>query len=445
MEKLLLIDDEESIIRVLSISLKSDGYDVATAFNGDEGIKLFREESPDIVLTDIKMPGMDGIEVLKRVKKLNPDTEVIVVTGHGDMDSAIEALQYGASDFINKPIRDDILALSLDRAKERISVRQKLKEYTDDLENMVKIATEEIRRKSEFLDKLITSSHDGIVATDEKGEIIVFNPGAEKIFGYSRLEVVRKKTIFDLYPLQISKQFKKALSQKKASKKIDWQETMILEKTGTHVPTGFSGTLLFEQKIVVGTVGFFQDLREIKHLEQKLVKSERLAAIGQTVAGLAHYIKNILSGLKGGTYIVNVGLDKKDMIKLKKGWEIIQQNISRISTLVMDLLTYSKDRKPEYKNCYPNEIAEEVCALMKTKANENNIEITQDFDKSIGEVFMDPVTLHRSLLNLVSNAIDACIFEADPKKKFQIRVNTSLENDALMRFDIIDNGCGMSD
>ena len=154
MEKLLLIDDEESIIRVLSISLKSDGYDVATASNGDEGIKLFQQESPDIVLTDIKMPGMDGIEVLKRVKKLNPDTEVIVITGHGDMDSAIEALQYGASDFINKPIRDDILTLSLDRAKEKLAVKQKLKEYTDDLENMVKIATEEIRR-TEILDDVI--------------------------------------------------------------------------------------------------------------------------------------------------------------------------------------------------------------------------------------------------------------------------------------------------
>ena len=104
MSKLLLIDDEESIVRVLSLSLRSDGYDVATAYNGEEGIKLFQQESPDIVLTDIKMPGMDGIEVLKKVKELNPDTEVIVITGHGDMDSAIEALQHGASDFINKPV-----------------------------------------------------------------------------------------------------------------------------------------------------------------------------------------------------------------------------------------------------------------------------------------------------------------------------------------------------
>ena len=79
MSKLLLIDDEESIVRVLSLSLRSDGYEVATAYNGEEGLKLFQQESPDIILTDIKMPGMDGLEVLKKVKELNPDTEVIVI------------------------------------------------------------------------------------------------------------------------------------------------------------------------------------------------------------------------------------------------------------------------------------------------------------------------------------------------------------------------------
>jgi len=447
MKKLLIIDDEESILRVLSISLKSDGYNIVTASNGEEGVKLFRKESPDIVLTDIKMPGMDGIEVLKRVKEINPDTEVIVITGHGDMDSAIEALQYGASDFINKPIRHDILTLSLDRAQKKLAVRQKLKEYTHDLENMVKIATEEIKRKSEFLDKLIISSQDGIVATDEKGEIIIYNPGAEKIFGYSRLEVIRKKTIFDLYPSQISEHFRKTLLQPKKmlATKTDWQEVTVLKKDGEGVPAGFSGTILSEKEIVIGSVGFFQDLREIKHLEQELVKSERLAAIGQTVAGLAHYIKNILGGLKGGTYIVNVGLDKKDMIKLQKGWEIIQQNISRISTLVLDLLSYSKDRKPEYKNSYPNKIAEEVCKLMEPQAQDNDIEIVRDFNKSLGETVIDPVTLHRVLLNLVSNAIDACISGAQENKKLRILIKSSIENDKFMRFDVIDNGCGMSE
>ncbi len=101
----------------------------------------------------------------------------------------------------------------------------------------------------------------------------------------------------------------------------------------------------------MGTVTFFQDLREIKRLEQELVKSERLAAIGQTVAGLAHGIKNILHGLKGGSYLVDIGINKEDSVKLKKGWEMVKRNVGRTSNLVMDLLSYAKEREPEYENC----------------------------------------------------------------------------------------------
>ena len=120
MPKILLIDDEADILRVLSMSLRADGYEVVTALSGEEGLAVFEKESPDLVLTDIKMPGMDGIEVLKRIKSLSDEPEVIIITGHGDIDSAIEALQFGASDFINKPVRDKALAISLKRALEKI-------------------------------------------------------------------------------------------------------------------------------------------------------------------------------------------------------------------------------------------------------------------------------------------------------------------------------------
>ena len=444
MSKLLLIDDEKAIVRVLSISLRSDGYDVVTAYSGEEGLEVFQRESPDIVLTDIKMPGMDGLEVLKRVKDFNPDTEVIIITGHGDMGSAIEALQYGASDFINKPVQDEVLAITLERAKERLLIKRKLKEYTEDLENMVRIATEELRRRSEFQDKLITSSNDGIVATDEKGEIVIFNPGAEKIFGYPRLETVRKMNVVDLYPPEIAEEFRQGLEQKKIVRGSGWKEIMILAKSGENVPTRFSGTLLYEKDTVVGSVGFFQDLREIKRLERELIQSERLAATGQTVAGLAHYIKNILSGLKGGAYVVNIGLDKDDTNKLIAGWQMVERGVGRISGLVLDLLTYSREREPEYRNCFPNDIAEDVHELMEVKASQNQIEMIREFDSSIGEVSMDPDAIHRSLLNLVSNAIDACISDLNTNKKWHIRLKTALENNNVIRFEVIDNGSGMS-
>jgi len=445
-KKLLFIDDEKAILQVLSISLRSDGYDVITAQSGAEGIELFEKEAPGIVLTDLKMPGMDGIEVLRKVKHINPDAEVIVITGHGDMDSAIDALKYGASDFINKPVRDAALQVALQRAYEKIAVREKLNAYTNDLENMCEMAIGEVKRKSVFQDKLITSSNDGIVATDENGMIIIFNPGAERIFGYSRLEVIRKMQFSQLYPAEIAEEFSSGFRRKRDKKGWGWKEVEIREKGGSLVPTQFSGTLLFDGESIIGSVGFFQDLREIKRLQQELVNSERLAAIGQTVARLAHYIKNILTGLKGGTYIVNIGLDKNDRDKLKTGWNMVQKNVARVSSLVADLLSYSKEREPEYQECSPNDIAQDVCELMESKAVENEVEIVTDFDLSIEDVSMDPNAIHRSLLNLVSNAIDACIFDLDmSKKKHRVVVKTKGEKDNIIRFEVKDNGAGMSD
>ena len=93
-KKILLVDDEEGIRKVLGISLSDMGYDVVTAENGEEALSLFKKISPSIVLTDIKMPGMDGVTLLRAIKEESPDTEVIMITGHGDMDLAIKSLKY---------------------------------------------------------------------------------------------------------------------------------------------------------------------------------------------------------------------------------------------------------------------------------------------------------------------------------------------------------------
>ena len=445
MNKILLIDDEPDILRVLGISLKADGYEVIPALNGAEGLEAFAKEKPSIVITDIKMPGMDGIEVLEKIKERDPDTEVIIITGHGDIDNAIESLKYGASDFINKPIRDEALSIALERAKEKLDIRRKLKEYTIDLEKKIEVATSELRRQTNFQIKLIRSSNDGIVATDRDLKVVIYNPGAENIFGYPQSEVIYKKTLSELYPQPIGMQFHDALNGNNGLKDFPWKETTIQSEDGQQIPVRYSGTILREKDKEMGTVAFFQDLREIKRLEKELVKSERLAAVGQTVAGLAHGIKNILHGLKGGSYLVDIGIKRNDSEKLRKGWDTIKRNIGRTSNLVMDLLSYSKEREPEYESCMPNEIINDVCELLKDKAKEGSIEIIADFDDAIGEVIMDGSIIHEALLNLVSNAVDACLFDEDVSKNHQVKLKTELEPNYYIKFEVSDNGAGMNE
>ncbi len=186
-------------------------------------------------------------------------------------------------------------------------------------------------------------------------------------------------------------------------------------------------------------------LTKIRELEKELIQSERLAAVGQTVANLAHYVKNILFGLKGGVYLVDEALKENDTDSLKDGWDLVESNMGRISGLVLDLLEYSRERKPEYEKCFPNEIADDVCKLTQESAKEYSIEIIKDFDPSMGEAVMDPKGIHRCLLNLVSNAIDACIYDSNEEKKWVVQVRTLLEDDGTVRFEVSDNGCGMDE
>src|SRR4030042_4396847 len=137
-ETILIVDDEADICEVLDISLSDLGYKVYTAGNGEEALQVFAKTKPSIVLTDIRMPGIDGIELLRRIKEQYPETEVIMITGHGDMNLAIRSLKLEATDFITKPINDDFLEIALKRAEERISSRKKIKEYTQNLEGLVR-------------------------------------------------------------------------------------------------------------------------------------------------------------------------------------------------------------------------------------------------------------------------------------------------------------------
>ena len=139
---LLLVDDEEDIRDVLGVALMDMGYPVVTADNGNAALELYQQDHPDLVLTDIKMPGLDGIELLRRIKELNPDTEVVMITGHGDMDLAIRSLKYGAADFVTKPINVDALDIAVRRVCEKIRTREKLQEYTTNLEALVREKTE---------------------------------------------------------------------------------------------------------------------------------------------------------------------------------------------------------------------------------------------------------------------------------------------------------------
>ena len=282
------------------------------------------------------------------------------------------------------------------------------------------------------------------MATDKEMKVVLFNPGAEKIFGYTQAETIDQMNVAEFYPEELTAGFQEALKAENGHIEFTGLETTISSKVGDPIPVRYSGTVLRESGSPMGTVAFFQDLSEIKRLEKELVQAERLASIGQTVAGLAHGIKNILHGLKGGSYLVDIGVKRNDTERLKKGWDTVKRNIERTSVLVMDLLSYSKEREPEYELCSPNAIAADVCDLVQQRAEENDIIIIQDLDAAAKEVYMDPHTIHTVLLNLMTNAVDACLFDENTSKKWEVGLKTKLEEGKVVRFEVSDTGSGMS-
>ena len=134
--RVLLLDDEETQRTFLKRLIEDEGFEVLVAGNGEEGIKIFEREKIDIIVTDIKMPGMSGMEVLYKVKKMTSDIEVILVTGHGDQNVAIEALRGGACDYLKKPIDLDELIFALQKAKERVKLERSLRYRNRDLRLM---------------------------------------------------------------------------------------------------------------------------------------------------------------------------------------------------------------------------------------------------------------------------------------------------------------------
>jgi signal transduction histidine kinase len=180
-------------------------------------------------------------------------------------------------------------------------------------------------------------------------------------------------------------------------------------------------------------------------LEKRLVQSERLAAIGQTSATIAHAIKNIVGGLKGGMFVVNKGFELSNQNYLHDGWGMVQRNVAKISSLAMDLLTYAKERKPEYRLAQANEVAAEVVELLKAQAGEFNVNLTLEATKGLEPVAMDVSGIHQCLVNLVSNAIDACWPEICGHEQGQVTVRTCRHPDWAVCVEVEDNGCGIEE
>ncbi len=407
MTKILLVDDEESIRNLMRMNLELDGHTVFTAADGPSALELFAKESPDVVLLDVRLPGMDGIEVLGRIKRADPDAEVVIITGHGDMHMAVDCLRKDASNFLTKPVSEDILSLSVKQSLDRLALKRKLKQYTRNLETLVREANMELERAYQFRENIIENSPDAIVCIRKGGEIIIFNSAAEKLLGYKKDQVIGKMNIVKIYRSGVAKQIMKDLRSKDFGGPgvIQKREVVLLDRDGNEIPVYISAAVLFQEGVETGSVGIFTDLREKQKLEAQLLRSEKLSSLGKLSAGIAHEINQPLTGVLTFAHLLMKKF--KDDEQTRKDLEIIVRETTRIRGIVQGILDFARETPMQKKSRRIEEVLDQTLEIIVRQQRFFGITLEKAYAPTIPEVVIDSNLMEQVFMNIVLNAVDA--------------------------------------
>ncbi len=286
----------------------------------------------------------------------------------------------------------------------------------------------------EFLETIISTSMDGIFSVDTQGNVNMCNPAARKFFAIRPDERLSRKELESILPPDF---LDRAIT---GSRHVYLPETAIVDAAGCQKPVRLVGQQLAIDGRSIGAAFSIQDLSELKQLEDAKLEAERLAAVGQTVAGLAHGVKNLTTALEGGMYMLSTGIEKGNLERIQKGMTMLDRNTKRISMFVKAFLTFAKGREIHASLNDPSEIAEEVFEMYGPKADELGIQLKLDLPGKIPAAAIDYESMHECLTNLVGNAIDACQVSSNGGSKVIMR---AFEKNGIIFYEVIDNGCGM--
>ncbi len=294
---------------------------------------------------------------------------------------------------------------------------------------------EELKMTNTTMKSLISSSLYGIIAVDENDGITVFNQAAERMLDISHQSHWPKIDLTKIFP----KSFLEMVSTSEGP--VYLHESKACNIHGDSFPARLTGIKLLANDQYKGKAFWIYDIRKIKKLQAENLEAERLATVGKTVAGLAHGIKNVLTGLEGGEYMLSSGLQKGDVSRIQKGMDMLSRNTERVSTFVKEFLNFSKGQEVQTSLCDPIEIAREVVNTYSVKINQLGIKLISEFQENIVPAALDGEGIHECLSNILGNAIDACRI-SENTGSLQIIFRTSEKENSIV-YEIIDNGCGM--
>ncbi|MBW1792528.1 MAG: response regulator, partial [Deltaproteobacteria bacterium] len=378
-KKILLIEDDSLIRTTISSYLQEHDFEITTAENGGEGLDLFAKKRPDIVLTDLRMPVVDGLEVLAKIRKKSPDTPVIIVSGMGTMADAIESLKLGAWDYITKPIQDfNILSNAVNKAVEIANLRKLKKRYQEHLQDEVQKRTEEIEEQNKEIRQLsqaVEQSGSTIVMTDLKGNIVYVNHAFEESTGYSREE---------------------AIGQNPRILKTDYLDYSIYENLWETISSGGiwrglfnnkrkDGSTYWEKAVIspvcddTGTIVNFMAVKEditlIREAEQKMIAAKKKAedaneTKNRFLNNISHELRTPLNGIMG--YVSLLQSESGVSGEHKEWLNVIEKSSVDLNDLITKIIQFSElnvnDEEIKNTKFSPAVLTHNIYQLLKPEA-----------------------------------------------------------------------------
>jgi len=491
MVKILVVDDEKDIVEILSHSLRRRGYEVETAITGEEGIKKAENKKFDVALLDINLPGMDGIQVLEQIKKIDPEIEVIMVTGFGSIESAIDTLKKGAYDYIQKPVNSDKIAVSVEKALEKRHLTETVALYeiskaifsTIEMDDLLKTIVD-------LAIKVLRADDASIMLFDENERLYI-------AISYGLTEQIQKETRLALgdriagwvaknrQPIILINGLVNDDRFKDIRGREDIKSSMIvplikndkvlgiLSVNRLKITENFSNIDLYKSSIFASLVSLaldnanlYKDLKKTQHeliqsnkeLEEteketlsvlcdlkdthaklktnqhQLWQSSKLAALGRLVSDMAHEVNNPLMVVSGRAQLCLMEDIQNE--ELKNNLKIIFEECQRARDIIQRLLKFSRPSKGELKRIDVDNCVETVVNLIEHQYSLSGITIKRNYLKDPPFILADEKQMQEVFMNLLNNSRDAMAGGG------VIEITTSLDN-TFLRIDFKDTGLGM--
>jgi PAS domain S-box-containing protein len=429
----LIIDDDKGMCKTLSRILELDGYNIETANSATEGISIAKESYFNIALLDIKLPDIDGVELLGILKKNDPELSIIMMTAYASTENAIKALNKGADAFVTKPF--DIEEL-------RAIVKKSIDKQQLTLEKMR--LEKELKESVEKYRELFESINDALaVFMKPEGKLSIYNNRFISLFGYRENELANKKFFDFVHPEDILKAQERFKLRTAGEELDDMYELRMLNKKGKVFYFEIGDHPYFHKGEIIGLELIMRDVSERKIIEEQLIQSEKLRAIGQMASGVAHDFNNALAIILGNTELLVRQLESMDINEIKSQLNVIETAALDAAETVRRIQEFTRIRTDkEYTKVDINKIVEEVKEMSKPRWKDQaqemgiHIELVTKLSNNVPNVMGNPSELREVLTNIIFNSIDALPTGGE------ISIETKKANGAV-KIMVTDTGIGI--